>query len=71
MSLHCRRICCAIGPAWGTVIHRWANGEDNSPINPHSFAAPHKGYSNRTTLSHDFYEREQIAVVILELLDEV
>jgi nucleotidyltransferase/DNA polymerase involved in DNA repair len=59
------------GPAWGTVIHRWANGEDYSPISPHSFAVPHKGYSNRTTLPRDFYEREEIAVVILELLDEV
>ncbi|MBE3555686.1 MAG: DNA polymerase IV [Firmicutes bacterium] len=59
------------GPAWGTILHRWANGEDGSPVDARSFDVPHKGYSNRTTLPRDFFDREEIAVVILELLDEV
>lgn len=56
---------------WGEIIHRWANGEDISEINPNSYSVPHKGFSHRTTLPRDFYERNDIAVVILELLDEV
>ena len=56
---------------WGKIIHRWANGEDYSPINPDAYDAPHKGYSHRTTLSRDFDTKEEIAVVMLELLDEV
>ncbi|MBX6396476.1 MAG: DNA polymerase IV [Alicyclobacillaceae bacterium] len=56
---------------WGTVIHRWSHGRDNSPIDPDAFAAPNKGFSHRITLPRDFFEREDIAVVILELLDEV
>ncbi len=56
---------------WGEVIHRWANGEDYSEINPNSYNTPHKGFSHRTTLPRDFYRQEEVAVVILELLDEV
>lgn len=56
---------------WGQVIHEWSCGVDASPMNPSAYDAPHKGYSHRTTLPRDFYEREEIAVVILELLDEV
>lgn len=56
---------------WGTVIHRWSHGQDDSPINPGAYNAPHKGISHRTTLPRDFFQREEIAVVILELLDEV
>lgn len=56
---------------WGDIIHRWANGEDYSPINPNAYDAPHKGYSHRTTLPRDFDTRDEIAVVMLELLDEV
>ncbi|MFD1674108.1 DNA polymerase IV [Alicyclobacillus fodiniaquatilis] len=56
---------------WGEVIHRWSLGQDISEINPNSFDAPHKGFSHRTTLPRDFFELKEIAVVILELLDEV
>ncbi|MFD1677827.1 DNA polymerase IV [Alicyclobacillus fodiniaquatilis] len=56
---------------WGDVIWRWANGQDHSPINPNSTEAPHKGYSHRTTLPRDFDTKADIAVVMLELLDEV
>lgn len=56
---------------WGEVIHRWANGRDPSPINPDAYRAPQKGYSHRTTLPRDFFDREAVATVILELLDEV
>ncbi|CAB3389507.1 DNA polymerase IV [Kyrpidia spormannii] len=56
---------------WGTIIHRWSHGLDDSPIDPNAFAAPNKGFSHRITLPRDFSEREDIAVVILELLDEV
>lgn len=56
---------------WGEVVHRWANGEDYSPINPNAYDAPHKGFSHRTTLPRDFGTRDEIAVVMLELLDEV
>lgn len=56
---------------WGEIIHRWANGVDYSPINPDAYVAPHKGFSHRTTLPRDYYERHEIAVVMLELLDEV
>jgi nucleotidyltransferase/DNA polymerase involved in DNA repair len=56
---------------WGEVIHRWANGKDFSEINPESYSVMHKGFSHRTTLPRDFFERQEIAVVILELLDEV
>ena len=56
---------------WGDIIHDWSCGVDRSPINPDAYKAPHKGYSHRTTLPQDFFEREEIAVVILELLDEV
>jgi len=56
---------------WGEVIHEWSLGIDSSPIHSTTFTTPHKGYSHRTTLPRDFFEREEIAVVILELLDEV
>jgi len=56
---------------WGEVIHRWANGQDYSPINPDAYSAPHKGISHRTTLPRDFESRDEISVVVLELLDEV
>ncbi len=56
---------------WGTIIHRWSNGDDASPMNPNAYAAPHKGFSQRTTLPRDFYEKEEIAVAVLELLDEL
>ncbi len=56
---------------WGEVISRWAHGEDPSGINPNSYSSPHKGFSHRTTLPRDCYERSEISVVILELLDEV
>ncbi|MFD2172442.1 DNA polymerase IV [Tumebacillus lipolyticus] len=56
---------------WGIVIHRWSHGEDHSLINPDSYDAPHKGISHRTTLPRDFYKRDEVAVVIRELLDEV
>ncbi|WP_231493401.1 hypothetical protein [Alicyclobacillus macrosporangiidus] len=50
--------------------HR-SHGQDVSEINPSSYSAAHKSFSHRTTLPRDFYERSEIAVVILELLDEV
>ncbi|KPV43166.1 DNA polymerase IV [Alicyclobacillus ferrooxydans] len=56
---------------WGEVISRWSHGEDISEINPNSYSVAHKGFSHRTTLPRDFYERSEVAVVILELLDEV
>ncbi|MCY0909460.1 MAG: hypothetical protein OWR62_13830, partial [Sulfobacillus thermotolerans] len=56
---------------WGEVISRWSHGEDISGINPNSYSVAHKGFSHRTTLPRDFFERAEIAVVILELLDEV
>lgn len=56
---------------WGDIIHRWSHGIDLSPINPDAYSAPLKGCSHRTTLPRDFYEQGDIAVVILELLDEV
>jgi len=56
---------------WGEIISRWSHGEDISEINPNSYSTAHKGFSHRTTLPRDFYERQEIAVVILELLDEV
>ncbi len=56
---------------WGEIIYRWSHGEDFSGIHPESYDAPHKGFSHRTTLARDYYERDQIAVVMLELLDEV
>lgn len=57
--------------AWGTVIHRWSRGRDASPLDPGTYDAPHKGFSHRTTLPREFHKREDIAVIILELLDEV
>ena len=56
---------------WGEIIHRWANGIDLSGINPSAYSSPHKSFSHRTTLPRDYYERTDVAVVILELLDEV
>ncbi|MDB5085100.1 MAG: polymerase, partial [Bacilli bacterium] len=56
---------------WGTVIARWSRGQDDSPLNPGAYDSAHKGFSHRTTLPRDFYQREEIAVVMLELLDEV
>lgn len=56
---------------WGEIIHRWANGLDFSEMNPGTYEQPHKGVSHRITLPRDFYERADVAVVILELLDEV
>ncbi|MCL6594038.1 MAG: DNA polymerase IV, partial [Alicyclobacillus sp.] len=70
-ALPAHQLRARFGPAWGTVIHRWAHGEDPSPIEPDSFRAPHKSYSHRTTLPRDYWGREEVAVVILELLDEV
>ena len=56
---------------WGEVIHRWSTGHDASAINPDAYHQPHKGLSHRMTLPRDYEEREEIKVVILELLDEV
>ena len=56
---------------WGELVHRWSNGKDYSEINPDAYSAPHKSFSHRTTLPRDFDARRDIAVVILELLDEV
>lgn len=56
---------------WGEIIHRWANGTDHSEMSPGTYEQPHKGVSHRITLARDFYERLDVAVVILELLDEV
>lgn len=56
---------------WGTIIHRWSHGQDYSAMNPDSYEVPHKGISHRTTLPRDFYKREEVSIVILELLDEV
>lgn len=64
------QLCRRFG-VWGTVIHRWSQGQDGSPIQPGAYDAPQKGISHRTTLPRDFYEREEIAIVMLELLDEV
>jgi len=50
---------------WGEVISRWSHGEDISEINPNSYHSAHKGFSHRTTLPRDFYERSEVAVVIL------
>ncbi len=65
-----RKLCRQFG-VWGTVIHRWSNGEDVSPMNPNAYTLPHKGFSQRTTLPRDFCKKDEIAVVILELLDEL
>lgn len=56
---------------WGDVIHRWANGLDFSDLNADTMSLPHRGYSHRTTLPRDYTCRKEVAVVILELLDEV
>lgn len=56
---------------WGTVIHEWSHGIDRSEIEPGACTAPQKSFSHRTTLPQDFFRRPEIAVVILELLDEV
>jgi DNA polymerase-4/DNA polymerase V len=56
---------------WGTIIHRWSHGQDLSPVDPRAHDAPQKGFSQRITLPHDFCERSDIAVVVLELLDEL
>lgn len=56
---------------WGEIIHRWSLGEDYSGINPDSYSAPHRGYSHRTTLPRDLFERSEVAVIVIELLDEV
>jgi DNA polymerase-4/DNA polymerase V len=56
---------------WGEIIHRWSTGHDFSPINPNAYHQPHKGLSHRITLPRDYEERDDIKVVILELLDEV
>ncbi len=59
------------GNAWGEILYRWSHGIDLSPIDPYSYEAPNKGYSHKTTLARDFEERSEVAVVLLELLDEV
>ncbi|WP_018130086.1 Y-family DNA polymerase, partial [Effusibacillus pohliae] len=56
---------------WGTIIHRWSHGQDYSAMNPQSYDVPHKGISHRTTLPRDVYKREDVSIVIRELLDEV
>ncbi|RIV26470.1 DNA polymerase IV [Alicyclobacillaceae bacterium I2511] len=56
---------------WGEVIHRWANGLDYSELNTDTMSLPHQGYSHRTTLPRDYTRRDEVTVVILELLDEV
>ncbi|MHB1628900.1 MAG: DNA polymerase IV, partial [Bacilli bacterium] len=56
---------------WGEIIHGWSHGRDRSGINPDAYRAPNKSFSHRTTLPRDFDSRKDIAVVILELLDEV
>ncbi|WP_067937033.1 DNA polymerase IV [Alicyclobacillus kakegawensis] len=61
----------AVCGVWGEVIHRWANGIDYSDFNPDTMRVPHQGFSNRMTLPRDYYERRDVMVVLLELLDEV
>ena len=56
---------------WGDIIWHWAHGIDTSPIDPDSYDSVHKSYSHRTTLPRDYNAQDDIAVVILELLDEV
>lgn len=54
----------------GEVMWWSANGVDNSPVNPHSLDVS-KSVGHQITLPRDFYHRDEIAVVILELSDLV
>jgi nucleotidyltransferase/DNA polymerase involved in DNA repair len=56
---------------WGEIIHRWSHGIDHSEMNPGTYDALLKGCSHRMTLPRDYETREEVATVILELLDEV
>ncbi len=54
----------------GEVIWWSANGVDHSPVNPHSLDTA-RSVGHQITLPRDFYRRDEIAVVILELSDLV
>jgi DNA polymerase-4 len=54
----------------GEVMWWSANGVDHSPVDPHSLDTA-KSVGHQITLPRDFYRRDEIAVVILELSELV
>ncbi|MFZ5646361.1 MAG: DNA polymerase IV [Bacillota bacterium] len=54
----------------GEVMSWSANGIDHSPVDPNSLDVA-KSVGHQITLPRDFYQRDEIAVVILELSDLV
>lgn len=54
----------------GHVLWQTANGIDSSPVTSDSFHQP-KGIGHHTTLPRDYYQSEEIEVVLLELCEDV
>lgn len=54
----------------GVQLHQFANGYDNSPVNPHSFERI-KSIGHQITLPRDYNSPKDIYVVLLELAEAV
>ncbi|KAB2952305.1 DNA polymerase IV [Heliorestis acidaminivorans] len=54
----------------GEIYHHLAWGRDHSPVSAHSLEKP-KGIGHSITLPKDYYRREEIETVLLELTDQV
>ncbi|MDR0875745.1 MAG: DNA polymerase IV [Clostridiales Family XIII bacterium] len=57
-------------PSMGKLIHEYANGIDDTPVNPND-GLVQKGVGNSTTTSHDVTTQQEAAKVILALSEHV
>ncbi len=62
-------ICSLVGTKLGEQLHRFANGEDPSPVSATPESA--KGYSNSVTLPRDITSVDEAHEVLLSLADNV
>lgn len=58
-----------LGVKYGAMIRQYANGEDDSPVEPEEPES--KGIGNRTTLSHDVTDFEDACQILLLLSESV
>jgi len=63
-------IQAVLKPAHGLLIHNYANGIDESPVEPQD-AELQKGVGNSTTLPRDVYSKEEVHEVLLALSERV
>ena len=64
-----KRLQAVVGAGMGRRLHRYANGEDDSPVLADPAEA--KGYSISTTFREDLTEMSAARLVLLDLADSV